>query len=90
MPNAPTDASTECPYLECGDPRCEDRFRVGRLDEFFAVCCGQYRRCATYQRIRHERGESVVARPAVEPVALTAHGQRIDELRDRRLLPLLP
>jgi hypothetical protein len=70
----------ECPYLERDDARCEPRFHVGQLDAFFALCCGTYRRCPTYHRIRAESGaddEALPARPAARPLAvtLTAHGR---------------
>lgn len=79
--------ASECPYLSRGDARCEERFQVARLDEFFALCCGNYRRCATYHRVRSDDARATApARPAVSeptPVALTAHGR---ELRVRALL----
>ncbi len=79
---------SECPYLDQPllgreDPTCADRCQMGRLEEFFAICCGNYRRCQTYHRLRAE--EARAAAPGSDPtVALTAHGR---ELRVRAYLP---
>lgn len=69
----PTDDAPECPFLCRNDARCADRFGVDALDSFFALCCGSFRRCTTYHRIRAEDARSVAAvRAAAEkPVALT-------------------
>ncbi len=73
--------SSECPFVNCNDARCADRFQVAQLDEFFALCCGNYRRCQTYHRLRAE-GAHGALKAALPAVAMTAHGR---ELRVRSL-----
>lgn len=60
MPDRPihdteaSDGTLECPFLDRNDARCASRFTVAALDTFFALCCGSFRRCPTYHRMRAE------------------------------------
>ncbi|MFO0827572.1 MAG: hypothetical protein U0572_05420 [Phycisphaerales bacterium] len=69
----------ECPYLERGDARCEARFRVDRLDEFYAVCCDRYHSCAHFGQLRTaDLRAGVDSAATASPTSLTAlslHGR---------------
>jgi hypothetical protein len=54
-----SDGTLECPFLDRNDARCASRFTVGALDSFFAICCGSFRRCPTYHRMRAEDARAV-------------------------------
>ena len=69
---------TECPFLARDDVRCAASFAVDRLDDFYGLCCGSYRRCATYHLLRRESASSPVS------VDLTSDGK---PLRVRANLP---
>lgn len=85
----------ECPFLASDDARCGARFTVNGLDDFFALCCGSYRRCPTYHVLRREAlartvdvdtGSAAARRPSASlpEVPLTADGH---PLRIRSELP---
>lgn len=93
---APAAEGCECPFLTRNDARCARRFSVGELDSFFAYCCGSFRRCETYHRIRAEDARAVASVDGVseKPVALTTSASTSDSrsldgrpLRIRAYLP---
>lgn len=66
-----------CPHINRDDHRCNNRFRLGRLDQAFCVCFGAYRSCLMYHRINRERiadGQSEATRPLV---MVTSNGSQV-------------
>ncbi len=74
IPSTPPSAEgSECPFLNRNDARCAPRFCVDALDSFFSLCCGSFRRCENYHRIRADDARAVASVGGVSEkhVALT-------------------
>lgn len=44
-----SDGFTTCPNLDAGDPRCEERLRLGNLDDVFRFCTADHRACPVFR-----------------------------------------
>jgi hypothetical protein len=47
-------AMQQCPFLDGGDKRCSNRFRLEHLKHAFKFCFGRYRACPTYLQLQVE------------------------------------
>ena len=46
---------SQCPFLDRGDERCSDCFRLEHLKHAFKFCFGRYKACPTYLQLQVER-----------------------------------
>ncbi|MFM7051609.1 MAG: hypothetical protein ACKOYN_05685 [Planctomycetota bacterium] len=44
-----SDGFNPCPRLESGDPRCEERLRLGNLDDVFRFCTADHSACPVFR-----------------------------------------
>jgi hypothetical protein len=62
-----------CPHVNRDDPRCASRFRLGRIEQAFAVCFGAYHACPMYFGINRDLAQARRAANPVVTVTISRH-----------------
>ena len=66
-------ATDACPFVNSNDPRCGTRFSLGRLEQAFTVCFGNFHACPMYQSIVRERNGQTTSNGSTVPITVFRH-----------------